>query len=44
MKHTKSEIEDMRETLKVFGRKSETYYDACTDEQICIEYDRLGQV
>lgn len=41
-KPTKEEVEGMRDTLKVLGTKSESYYDACSDEYIIREYDRLG--
>lgn len=39
-KHSKQEIEDMRETLKAFGPKNESYYKKCSNAQIIDEYDR----
>ena len=40
-KATTEEIQGMRDTLIVFGEKSENYYLACTPEQIETEYNRF---
>lgn len=42
--YTASDIEEMRETLKDYGEKSESYYDNCTPEQIVDQYERKAGV